>query len=302
MIRRPQAAALTLLTLLTLAACESDPAGAGTARLALFLTDAPGDFVSAEVEIREIYFQGGASEDGGGRLTIYSAGEVFDLLGLREGVTAKLSDVVVPAGNYSQLRLVLGEVTIETEGGTIYSTEDGTLVCPSCAQSGLKINLPGGGLRLENGDQSVVVDFDVAQSFGHQAGNSGKWIMHPVIHATLAEAAGKITGEVVLGAEVTLPTCGGAPVTLAIFVPTATFGEIVISGQTNADGDIVFPYVPSGFYTMGIDEEIAFGNGDKLQLTATASPNTVDVDPEDTETVDYTITAATCQAAPPPSS
>ena len=32
------------------------------------------------------------------------------------------------------------------------------------------------------GDDALVLDFDVSQSFGHGAGNSGRWIMRPVIH------------------------------------------------------------------------------------------------------------------------
>jgi hypothetical protein len=31
------------------------------------------------------------------------------------------------------------------------------------------------------------VDFDVAESFGKQAGQSGKWVMHPVLKGSVVE-------------------------------------------------------------------------------------------------------------------
>ena len=43
------------------------------------------------------------------------------------------------------------------------------------------MQLPGGVTLAEGDDAGVLIDFDIAQSFGHQAEQSGKWVMHPVI-------------------------------------------------------------------------------------------------------------------------
>jgi len=60
----------------------------------------------------------------------------------------------------------------------------GTLVMPSLAQSGLKVNLPDDAVVIgEDEVVTLVVDFDVAQSFGQMAGGSGSWVMTPVLHA-----------------------------------------------------------------------------------------------------------------------
>lgn len=286
---------------LGLAACENDPAGSNTARVSVLLTDAPGDFASADVEIREIYLVGDADEEGtNGRITLFDGSALFDLLDLQNGVTAELAQVTVPPGTYHQIRLVIGDATITTEGGTTYSTEDNTLKCPSCAQSGLKVKLPGGGLTLASGEQSIVVDFDVAQSFGHAAGKSGRWIMHPVIRATRAEASGGITGMVTLAEGVTLPTCGGAAVDLTHFVPTAVDGEVSMTGAVGSDGALRFSFVGPATYTMGYTSTIEYDNGDTLAFTATPSVTAATVSSGADFVVDYVITDATCTPAPAP--
>lgn len=56
----------------------------------------------------------------------------------------------------------------------------GLLIMPSFNASGLKVNFPG-SLTLGEGETTLLVDFDVAQSFGKEAGQSGKWEVRPVI-------------------------------------------------------------------------------------------------------------------------
>lgn len=290
--------AATLALTLFAAGCD-DPSGGDQARVSLRLTDAPGDLASATVEIREIYFQGAADDEGAdGRVTLFEGSRTFDLLDLQNGVTEELADVLIPAGSYSQLRLIVGEATITTLEGTSYSTSNGTLQCPSCAQTGLKVNLPGGSVSLENDAHILLIDFDVAQSFGRAAGQSGRWVMHPVLAATTLETSGVIAGTVSLGEGVTFPTCGGAQTDLTHFVPTAVAGEMSISGFTAADGALRFPFVAPGTYTMGFDSEIDFDNGDSLTFSATPSSSTVTVGSGSTATVNYTIDAVSCVAAP----
>jgi hypothetical protein len=288
---------LAALVGLGLTACDST-VGNDDARVSLRLTDAPGDLVAAEVQIEEIYLQGSA-DDGSDRIVLYDGGETFDLLALTDGVTELLADgVVVPAGSYSQLRVVVGDASITTEGGDTYSTERGDLQCPSCSQSGLKINLPGGSVRLEGDANILLVDFDVAQSFGHQAGGSGRWVMHPVLTATDFQATGSLSGQVTLAEGVELPaTCGGETVDLTAFVPQATAGEFVLSGSTDVEGAFGFPFVAPGLFTLGYAAEVEFDNGDTLEFTAEPSAATVTIVSGGSATADYTITGATCTAA-----
>jgi hypothetical protein len=110
----------------------------------------------------------------------------------------------VPSGTYTELRFVISGACLavenETGGSDIYSTADydsdpcggpatGTLVTPSYDESGLKVVLEGDALALVGGQKILLVDFDVQQSFGQVAGQSGQWVMHPVVTGGEIEAS-----------------------------------------------------------------------------------------------------------------
>ncbi len=196
----------------------------GTGQVSIALTDAPADsIVAAVVTITDIYLQPGTD-------SVTTANRVYlrqnvstavDLLTLRDSLASLTQNSTVPAGTYQQLRFVItggyiqvknadsGISTYATPGYAVPSgtTVTGTLRMPSFAQSGLKVNLPGGGLTVTSGTTtSLVADFNVAQSFGHQAGASGQWVMTPVVNAVSASTTASLTVNVALGTGVTLPT------------------------------------------------------------------------------------------------
>ena len=74
---------------------------------------------------------------------------------------------------------------------------------PSFGQSGLKVNLADGSLDLDGDEKILLVDFDVQQSFGHPAGDSGAWVMHPVINGGEIGVTGGIAVTAQLGDGVT---------------------------------------------------------------------------------------------------
>lgn len=294
-----------------LAGCD-DSLGGDDARLSIRLTDAPGDLSEAWVRVDRIYLQGGeaegAEEAQGGRIDLLDAPTGWiDLLTLAGGTTAELVDgEIVPAGDYSELRFVVCDAWIRTEDGTVYATSgadlpagvtaDGELRAPSACQSGFKVKFPDGGVHLDNDSQILVVDFDVAQSFGKQAGKSGAWVMHPVLHATDVEFSGGVAGTVALADGVTLPACGGATPDLTAFVPLAIAGDTT-SGQTQADGAFQIAPLAPGDYSLSHDDVVGYENGDTLRIDAGAQPASVTVTSGGSASAAYTVTGATCQAA-----
>lgn len=182
------------LVLLSLAAAGcSNSNGPASGSLSLLLKDAPGDIKAAVVTIEEINLQGS-----GGRFVLRDEPFTTDLLTLASSVDTLIDDLPLPAGSYSQLRFVISGAYIEVEKddstSDIYASSPdyeglpdsavvtGALQMPSLSQSGLKVQFPGDAIVIEEGEETVLlVDFDVSQSFGRGAGNSGKWVMHPVI-------------------------------------------------------------------------------------------------------------------------
>lgn len=177
----------------SLACSGSDPAGTGrTSTVSVLLTDAPDDLVHAWVIVREVYLQGSPEdEDAGGRVALYTGpSAIIDLLELDDSFL-ELNEVDVPAGEYGQLRLVLDGAAIETEAGEVYATggfpvpgglaADGELMCPSCAQTGIKVLLQGRDLSIEAAFETLLMDFEVGESFARPAGASGKWMLQPVV-------------------------------------------------------------------------------------------------------------------------
>lgn len=306
-----------LAAALALTGCESgdifnsDEQGA---RLTVQITDAPGDLAEAWVRIdRVLLLQSEAGEGEGGarvELTPKSA-EWINLLTLAGGKVADLVTETVEPGTYGQLRMVVCNMYIKTRSGEIIATPGATLpegVTPkagselkltSQCQSGFKVNFAGKGITVDEGSTTVVVDFDVAQSFVHQAGRSGKWIVKPTLHGVTKEKDGAIRGTVALK-DVALPVaCGGESLTqsalLARVVPTATAGTTVRTGTTSGQGEFKIAHLAPDTYTLGVDK-LGFANGDTLSFAATATPASVRVETGANASAAYTVTAATCKA------
>ena len=205
--------ALAALSLFVLAACGDDSSNGDTTRLSIRLTDAPGDISAAVVTVSEIYLQGS-----NGRTVLRDQDTTLDLVDLANATADMVSGAVVPQGNYSQLRFVItgAYISVEEEGGQrIYATSpdyeglpagttvDGNLQTPSFSTSGVKVTLPGDQLVLNTDQKILLVDFDVSESFGKQAGNSGQWVMNPVIKGADITTSGGLVVNVTLAGGVT---------------------------------------------------------------------------------------------------
>lgn len=297
---------LLLALAVAFAGCDSaDTDGTGTLRV--LLTDAPGDFLSAVVTVESVYLQ---SEDGdddaeGSRVILRDDPVTVDLLTLQNEVLDLVDGTAVPEGRYHQLRLVIsgGYIEVEKEDGSsaIYASSDdyaaeqnveatGRLQMPSYASSGLKVVLPNEANEIEDDQNIVLLDFDVSESFGHQAGNSGMWVMHPVVHATDLGFTGGADVSLTLAADAALPS---DTLTLADFSAELDKGGDVLSVPfADPDGDgtytVEFLYLVPGTYPVGI----AAPEGVAITTDVTL-PLDISVASGDTDAAAVVITSAT---------
>ena len=302
---------LPILAVLALGACSEDPSGvsAGEGRLTVRLVDAPGDLDEAFITVDRIRLVGVTDE--AAAETVDFEPEVtdwIDLLALSGGQALALVDgEAIPAGQYSELRLYVVDAYVRLKDGRVFATSGadlpdgitaaGELKCPSCSQSGFKVKFMNGGVEVaEDENTTVTLDFDVGQSFGHEAGQSGKWIMHPVLRATTSTVSfARLSGTVTLAQGVTLPVCGGSTFALTGFQPVLTLNGESYSGVIAADGALTFGTLVPGLYTLPTTATISFTNGDSLTLLLTPTPASVTI----TEwgqavTANYVVTSAVC--------
>ena len=318
--------AVALTIVLSTGACDdSSTAPAGEARVSILLTDAPGDVAEAWVNIGSIYLQGRSCDSGGdsngdsdgdcGRVWLRTDPTGWiDLTALSDDVEQIVDGVIAPADTYSQLRFVIAEAVIVTEGGSVFATADadmdalnaerggdplvptGSLHCPSCDRSGLKVKLWEGYIVLEGGETVVIADFDVTQSFGRERGNSGRWVMHPLIRASRLPLVGGIEGTVSLAEGVEMPAaCGDNEVTLQIFKPIAKDADQESwTGQTSASGEFAIQPLLPGTYELLYELDIDFEDGSLVTFAATANPSSTTVEAGSVAQADYTINSVQC--------
>ncbi|SMO51762.1 DUF4382 domain-containing protein [Fodinibius sediminis] len=170
-----------------------------TGKIEVKLTDAPANYEAVNIDIEKVLLhksadaevdttESGEEDAEDGWITILEEPMEVDLLELTNGNDITLGSAELEEGRYSQLRFVLGDNNTITIDG---QTEP--LTTPSAQQSGLKLQL---NTDIESGTTyTLLVDFDAARSIV-EAGNSGKYILKPVLHAVNLAEAGSISGNV----------------------------------------------------------------------------------------------------------
>jgi hypothetical protein len=231
---------------LLLAACGGGgggDGGTGEGTLRVSITDAPACYEHVFITVAGVRVHTSASAgegEAGWRELSLPAPKRIDLLDLTNGVLEEIGSMPLPAGDYSQLRLVLAENSNTAPLANAVQPIGGALVplkTPSATQSGLKLQVH---FKVE-ADKLIdlVLDFDACRSVV-QRGNRESYLLKPVINVTPKYIAG-IQGFVTK----TL-------VTSAATVSAQQNGEILRSTIPDASGRFVLAYLASGTYTVVI--------------------------------------------------
>ncbi len=194
-------AAILFISVLIMAGCSSssnsgsnsDSSGgngsssSAPGTLSVSLTDAPAcgfDEVNVTVSKVRVHQSPSAAENDAGwsEITLTPARKI-NLLDLTNGVLESLGETSLPAGHYTQLRLVLvGNTGSSTANSLVLSgvtpTTEIPLATPSAVQSGIKLI---NEFDVDPGQRvDLILDFDACKSVV-KSGNSGKYSLKPVI-------------------------------------------------------------------------------------------------------------------------
>ena len=235
-----------------------------SSRVILKLVDSEGDYEEVNVEIIDIQYNS-SDEDGGWQSFTPEEGYPIqtDLTELIAGNELLLSDEIIPSGWMEQIRLVLSDNnTLKIEG----QEELIPLKTPSAQQSGLKIKL---NQELDPGfSYTFILDWDVQRSIV-KAGNSGQYILKPVIRAIAEVNSGSVSGTVVadiIGDESSdlFPQEG---VVVEIY---NSEDEYVTETLTDKDGNFLVQGLSPGEYTLRIEtlEYIPYVSPEPLSIIA----------------------------------
>jgi len=239
--------AVTAVTLLT--GCGGGGGGngpsMGTANV--MLADSPScgyDHVYITVDHVEI------SSDGNSWTTIPvnpALGRI-DLLGLNNGTLVSLGQAPLSAGTYQQVRLVLvANGNSAPFANSVVLSGTGTeipLKTPSAQQSGYKIVGPftvTAGTLVD-----LVLDFNACKSIV-VAGNSGKYLLKPVVTAIAEVVSGSISGTTIPNSQVYVEQQSNTgPVVLTGAVADANTGAFTLSPvlESSAGGPVDVVIVP----------------------------------------------------------
>lgn len=214
--------------------CSSEKSGTGS--LNVHLVDAPGDYQQINLHVLEVEVH----SDQAGWVTISRPDQTYDLLTLRGGIFATLaSGAALPAGDYGQVRLLLGAGnTVKLADGTVHDLD-----VPSGMQSGLKLVCRS---RVADGATTdLFIDFDGHRSIFLHGTGSGKHILRPVVRCVEKAAAGSIRGQLLtVEGEGNVPLAGAA-VTAQTLDPLGS-PTVVRSVTTGADGRYTLDLLPLG--------------------------------------------------------
>jgi hypothetical protein len=213
--------------------------GPGTGTLRVALTDAPNcrvgnddlDKVYVTVERVRVHQSSDAEPSTGGWTdVVISPARKINLLDLTNGRLEELGTTPIPAGNYTQVRLVLSANQGNQTANSLVldgQTVEIPLRTPSAAQSGLKIVRPF--TVQPNTLVDLVIDFDACRSIVQLGRGNGGYLLKPILSADLRTVAG-IVGFV-------------DPALTNVTVSAQKNGKVVRSTIPSSTGEFVLAYL-----------------------------------------------------------
>ena len=286
------------LSSLFLAACggsggssSDDGSSSGSGTLGVSLTDAPAcgfDAVNVTVSKVRVHQSASANENDAGwsEITLNPARKI-NLLNLINGALESLGQTPLPAGHYTQLRLVLVPNTGSTVANSIVvsgTTPEIAIDTPSAVQSGIKLINEfdvATGQRVD-----LVLDFNACKSIVTRG--NGTYALKPVIQVipTLLNGIDGFIDTALLASHVTVSAQQNG-VVIRSTSPNTTTGEFFLA-RLPAPGNYDVVISADGRATAVIAAVPVPGNTSTVVVGTNATPFTLPT--STTRTISGTVT------------
>jgi hypothetical protein len=219
---------LASLSMFIFGGCSNSTTSQKTGELQMFLADSPAQYDAVNIVVTKVEVHSAGSDSLSGWATIRNDTVTFNLLRLQNGVNVLLGDAMLPAGQYTQIRLSIGSGSNVVVNGTPYTLD-------ISSATGLKLNnefsIMASTLYL------LTLDFDAAHSI-LQTGN-GQYKLKPVIRVEANDSVGTISGIVL-------------PVAVRAEAMTVSGSDTVTAFCDTTSGAFKLAILPAGTYNVFI--------------------------------------------------
>jgi len=205
------------------------PADEQNGGIKIYLVDSPSQLDSVIICVTRVEVHKSGSDSTSGWFVINDSTRYFDLLLLTNGASAVLGDTSLSPGQYTQIRLFIGEGSYVIDQGIKHDLE-----VPSGSQSGLKLIHQ---FTIESGKlYELLLDFNVDKSI--VITGNGRYKLKPTIRVMPIVISGSISGQVLpLDAQPTIWTF---------------YGIDTVTTYTDLQGFFKLMALPAGLYDVNI--------------------------------------------------
>lgn len=231
----------SVLLIAFFAACESagDEEGSGTLMIQTFDAPFQGDVEHIYLNITQVSVHKAVADSSAdttaGWIILSEVDTTIDFLELVNGQMAVLIEEELETGQYSQLRLLLGDSSAIVVDGVSHE-----LKVPSGSQSGVKLNL---GFSIEEDEiAEIYMDFDASRSI-HKHPKQDRYSMRPTFKVFKSELSGTISGVVTdtagVGVEdATVNAIANGDTTSTLTSESGAYKFILLSGDYSVGAEV----------------------------------------------------------------
>ncbi len=187
LIRLAFFASFFAISLIYFSCSDSASPETGQGQIKITMVDAPAVYDQINIVVDRVEVHRSGSDSISGWFVINNNTATYDLLRLRNGASVVLGNNYLDAGNYTQIRLIIGTGSNIVVNGITFPLD-----VPSGEQTGIKLNH---AFEIQSGViYELMLDFDAEHSIV-LTGN-GQYKLKPVIRLVPTIISGTISGKI----------------------------------------------------------------------------------------------------------